>query len=532
MTQTRPPYFEPDGKTVTDAWRQTYGFFVMSPRGKLVHEYVPTPLQLEFHESTAPNCIIEGSRGTGKSVAIRNDAHMRSLKYPGYTYLIVRRTMPELKKSHLRFIDMEMKAFGGNFHKTDAIAYYPEMEGKVSQGFFSHCETEDDMLKLLSSEYCIVYFDEISTFTWTMITKISSCIRVPEGMGLDGLVRGGTNPIGVGADDVRRYYIVKDIRPEEDSEYRPEDYQAIHTTLDDNPHIDRQDYIRRLSQLPEHIRRAWLDGEWIVEGAYFHDFKPSRKLRDDEQIPPGAVDGFTEVKGVRTIDWHVTISYPRVSNRLSEDMSWQSPFQWLQVYRTVDWGFAPDPAICLWIASLPNGRAFVFKEKTWFSTPAATVANEIVTESAGMRIAETFCDPTMFIGSQATEYHSIGDIFWSNGVPLSPSVNDRAHAGFVIHEYLNTILTDGLPKLQIYEPGCPQLVRTIPIMRTHKTDPRKIANGNDHYVIALAYFCMGWIGQSREPYRAPVPRYLQPKSNRRVVLGAESVRTGPRFGGR
>jgi hypothetical protein len=517
MSKNRPPYFNPDGTFPSPEWAASYGFIVHNKHGKIVHKYIPQPLQLDFHESVVANCIMEGSRGTGKSLAIRNDAHMRALAVPGYTYLVVRRVLRELKTSHLKFIEQEMLAFGGTYHKTDNIAYYPN----GSKGFYASCESEEDMLKLLSSEFAIIYFDEISTFPWSMIQKIASCLRVPEDSGMLALLRGGTNPIGVGADEIRRYYIDKDVDLAEDPEYRPEDYQAIHQTLADNVHIDRAQYIRRLSSLPEHIRKAWLDGEWIVEGAYFHDYKPVRTVTAKDNAK--TLEAYTPGS---TIEWHVVSSLPTVRNKRVQDMGWDEPFQWLQVYRAIDWGFSPDPAVCLWIAVLPVGRAFVLKERTWKSTPASQVAADIVQESKGMRIVDSLCDPTMFIGSAATDNTSIGDIFEDNGVPLTPSINDRAACGFAIHEYLNTIMEDGLPKLQIYGPGCPQLTRTIPQMRVHKTDPRKIANGNDHYCISLGYFCQGRIGTSREPHTVHTPLYMKPKAEAGFRLGSESVRSG------
>ncbi len=517
----RPTFLEIDGKTVTQEWTDAYGFIVKTPAGKVVHRYIPTPKQLDFHESIAPNCILEGSRGTGKSVALRNDAHMRAMSYPGFTYLVVRLSMPELKKSHLRWMPQEMRNLGGSFHKTDAIATYPN----GSQGFFSHCSDEEEMMKLLSSEYDAIYFDEISTFTWETITKICTCLRVREDSGLLAIVRGGTNPIGAGSAEVRRHYIIKDITPEEDRDYDPDDYQAIHTTLDDNPHIDRVQYIKRLSKLPAHIRRAWLDGEWVVEGAYFHDYKP-RKVRVGQDDLP----------------WHVVNEYPVIPSQKG-DGTLETPFHWIQFYRAIDWGFSPDPCVCLWIASLPNGRAFVLKERTWLSTTAAQVAKDIKADSEGYRVVDTFCDPTMFFGSEATDYMAIGDIFETNGVPMTRSKNDRAAAGFAIHEYLNTLLPctcpacenrgkkgepplhEPLPKLQIYEPGAPKLVRTLGEVRTDKNHPERIANGNDHYVIALAYFCFGHIGVSRETLEARTPRWMRPKRKEgtRYRLGQNSV---------
>jgi len=465
-------------------------FRVLGADGSVAYEYIPTPLQLRFHGSIAPNCILEGSRGTGKSVAIRNDGHMRALTTPGLSYLVLRRSMPEQRKTHLKFIGAEMDTLGGYFNKTESIAYYPN----GSTGFYSHCEDDETMIKLLGGEWAVIYFDEVTTFSAEQITKISTCARVPEGSGLTALVRGGTNPIGEGADYVYRYYIAKDITPEEDSDYHPDDYEAIHTVLADNPHVSREQYRKRFSSLPEHIRKAWLDGEWVVEGAYFADFQP---VRDGKP-------------------WHVVSELPRV------DGQWLLSLPWIQVFRVVDWGYWPDPAVCIWLAVLPNGRVIAFKERSWTRATAAEVARDIKNNSAGMRIAETFCDPKMFDGSEATG-NSIGDIFERNGVSLTRSRNDRSAAGFSIHEYLNTVLEDGLPKIQIWDQGCPMLLKTIPMMRMDKKNPARIADGNDHYVISLGYFCQGRVGPSRESHKSAVKPWMR-NTSKPWRVGSESVR--------
>lgn len=491
----RPQFLEDDNLTVTQEWYNRYTFLVSHPKfGQ--HIYTPNPKQVDFHESNALYCIMEGTRGTGKSLAIRNDAHMRALACPGMTYLVIRRTMPELKKTHLRFIRAEMQKLGGYYHGTDNIAYYPN----GSQGFYSQCDSEEDMLKLLSSEYAVIYFDELTTFTGEQITKIATCARVPEDSGLTALIRGGTNPLGVGAEYVMKYYITKDVVPEEDDEYLPEDYVAIHTVMGDNPRIDEKKYRKKFSSLPEHVRRAWLDGEWVMEGAYFMDFRPEK-------------DGKP---------WHVVKVLPKVDDGGRFTSIFDTP--WIRVYRTVDWGFFPDPAVCLWIAILPNGREIVFAEDDWTQTTAKDVAASIKSQSPdGMRIAETFCDPTMYANQAATD-HSVGDIFEMNGVPLTKSTNNRITAGYAIHEHLNMILDDGLPKIQIYAPGCPRLVKTFPTLRIDKHNPKKIADGNDHWVIALAYYCMALTGASKAPLVAARRAWQKPKKGTRTVLGSGSVR--------
>jgi len=501
---TRPPYTLADGKTINPEWKARYSFVAVSKDGKYRHTYVPSPKQLDFHESEVLNCIMEGRRGTGKSWAIRNDAHVRALAFPGFTYLVVRRTMGELKKTHLKFLDREMKCFNGSFNKTDSIANYPN----GSLGFYASCNSEDEMLKLLGGDYHAIYFDEITTFTGEQIGKIGTCLRVPEdpeGTGVTILprLRGGTNPIGIGAEYVHAHFITKDVNYEEEPDYNPNDYLAIHLDAVDNLYIDPEKYDKQFAGVPEHIRRAWKDGEWIVEGAYFNDFHAT-------------IDGQP---------WHVLSELPLLGE--GETMRPMLACSWLLIYRALDWGFSPDPAVALWIAMLPNGRAIVFKERDWTMTVASQVAQQMEHSSNGLRVVETYADPTLFANQQATELHSLADIFADNGVSLTKSRNDRSAIGFAIHEWLNTILEDGKPKLQFYGPGCPKLVKTLPMMRVDKNNPTRIADSsNDHWTITLGYFCQGRIGTSDEQPtgQTVLPWWMQHTDPTRLVLGRESVR--------
>src|SRR5262245_6407966 len=121
----------------------------------------------------------------------------------------------------------------------------------------------------LSSEFARLYVDEITTFPGDMILKLASTVRVPEGSDALAALRGGTNPLGESAAWVKRWFIDKDVPLEESEDYRPEDYTALKMVPADNPHMDWKQYTRRLANLPEHVRRAWLLGEWVIEGVYF-----------------------------------------------------------------------------------------------------------------------------------------------------------------------------------------------------------------------------------------------------------------------
>ena len=473
-----PSDVDPASLMVLDENDQLTVMYTPTPKGKLVHA-----------DDSTPNLLIHGPRGTGKSTILRFDAHMRAMKFPGFKYLILRRTMPQLRKSHLGFIEAEMKKLGGKYNKTENVAYYPN----GSKGYFSHCETEADVLNLLSSEFDLIIFDELTTFTIDMFIKISACARVSTGSGRIALVRAGTNPLGESTAGVMRYFITKDVSPEENPDYDSSEFGDLYIGASDNPHLDMVAYQRRLSNLQGHARKAWLDGTWEIEGAYFTDFFP-RMVVDGEQRP-----------------WHVIDELPTVKGKplLAQE--------WIQIYRAVDSGFNPDPAVCLWIAVMPNGCAIVFKEDHWLSTVARDVAKDITKESQGMRVVDTFADPTMF----ATKAHTglaDSDYYETEGVSLTASRNDRAAMGKAIHEWLGTII-DGAPKLQILRSGCPQLIKTLPEMQRDKNDPRKIAPGNDHWVVTLAYFCQGYSTPSVEYTPSTLPLWMRKKQTAVARVG-------------
>lgn len=458
---------------------------VVDETGKETIIYAPMDYQCAYHASTAPNLLALGTRGTGKSLMGRMDAILRCLAVPNFRALILRRTMPELRRSHLVYIEREMKLLGGIFLHTTFTARFPNGSSIV----FAHVETEADILNFLSSEYSLIFFDELSTFSLNQFLQISAAARAPEGCGHTALVRAGSNPLGSGAEWMEAWFVTHNVRLEDYPDYNPDDFEMQFSSLDQNQHLDRKAYAARLRNLPEHVRRAWLLGEFVNEGAYFSDF---HKTKEDGS------------------PWHVVGQLPTWKGESVLDLPW------INIYRAIDWGYFPDPAVCLWIAVLPNKRAFVFKERKWLRTLAADVAKDIKRESQGMRIVESFCDPTMLI-KEGQDY-SIGEIFESNGVPVTAAKNDRILYGYAVHEYLNEQI-DELPKIQMLQYACPDLIRTIPQMRMDKTDPRKLGDGDDHWVVALAYFCMGQASPSKDPVAVVSRRWMQPHSQMRRNIG-------------
>jgi hypothetical protein len=460
--------------------------------------YVPSPKQQDYHLRTEANVLFWGGRGSGKSICGRWDAHMRALAHPGFNYVILRRTYPELQRSHLVHIQREMKKLGGYFHHTDRIAHYPN----GSRGYFSHCANDDDVLNLLSAEFAMMVFDELSTFEWEMFTKLSASVRVPVGSGLTAMVRGLTNPLGPSAQKIVDYFVTKSVDPEEDPDYNPEDWYSIHANLADNPHLDQHQYKKRFAGLPSHVRKAWVDGEFVLENALF-DFSPTKR------------NGVGETKPYHVIP----------------DIDLKKVLDTATIYRTIDVGWFPDPTIVLWIAHLGN-RYIVFHEEMRHKTTAADMAQIIKETDARLgvkRVAMTYCDPSMDINTTA-DIRTVKDIFEQNGIPMECSVNKRDLFATVVHQALNAEAYEDLPRLQIYQNGprgCPYLTKTLPMMRFNPKDPHKMDDHkDDHAVVALAYFLISSASSDMHEMQSAKARpWMVEKRDNRLVLGNDQVRT-------
>lgn len=476
------------------------GISIIGPDGKEVLLYAPTEKQLEYHSRTEPNVLFWGGRGSGKSMCGRWDAHLRALSHPGFTYVILRRTYPELQRSHLVHIAREMKQLGGSYNATSRIAYYPN----GSQGFFSHCATEEDVLKLLSAEFALAFFDELSTFEWSMFTKLAASVRVPVGSGLTAMVRAATNPLGPSAQEILRYFVNKEVDPAEDPDYNPNDWYSIHANLEDNPYLDEKQYRKRFSGLPAHVRKAWVEGEFVLENALF-DFQPFRRVEN--------ADG----------------TFSRTPYHVIPDGNLDIPklVKTATIYRAIDVGWFPDPSIVLWIAHLGN-RHIIFHEKLWYKTIAADIAADIkeIDEALGVkRVAMTYCDPSMDINTTA-DVRTIKEIFENNGIPMENSINDRALFASTMHAALAEEALPGIPRLQIYSKGCPYLIKSIPQQRFDPKHPLKMADHpDDHAVVASCYYLMSHSADPRKdfPTTGEMPRWMRPKQANNWVLGRDNV---------
>lgn len=474
-----------------------YKITITAPSGQEIVFWEPFEKQIQFHESNTTNLYARGSRGSGKSQLLRNDAHIRAMSVPGINLVLVRKTLKELNKNHIMSADAdiraEMQQLGGWYHGTNYVANYPT----GSKLFFSHVEGDTGALNLLGAEFAGLYVDEITTIPWDNFMRLTSSLRVKKGSGLKAVVRAAANPFGESAAEVEKYFVTKDVLPEEDPDYDPEEWDYIQINMEDNPHADVEQYKKRLSNLPPYLRKAWLTGEYADEEALF-DFKPSQDNKP----------------------YHVI-------NELNVDALVNKA----RIYRAFDWGWSPDPSYCLWIAHLGN-RFIAFHEKTWNKTIIPDIAQDIKEEDAKLgisRIWGTYVDPSLSIHTGG-EIRTNLEIFEANGIPMEPSINNRELYASFVHMALAEEAGPNTPRLQIYKGnkdlGCPYLVKAMPLMRVNLKKTKSMADHkHDHPVVTLAYFLISHSSLERKEVRQVKLRpWMRPNKEEIWTLGNSSRR--------
>lgn len=398
----------------------------------------PSPRQEEFLRAQSRFVAYGGARGGGKSWAVRQKALLLALEHPGIRLLLLRRSYPELRENHIR----PLRALAGE------AAVYKETEKAMdfctgSRLKFGYCDSEGDVLQYQGQEYDVIFIDEATQFTEFQFTTLTACLRgansLPKRMYLT------CNPGGVGHDWVRRLFVDREYRPTE----QPGDYTFIPARVYDNAVLMRQDpgYVKLLENLPEDLRRAWLEGEWdLFAGRFFPEFR-----RELHTVEPFAV-----------------------------------PRHWRR-YCTMDYGL--DMLAGYFIAVDDDGRAWVYREIYESGLIASQAAGRIL--ACGEAVEEYLAPPDLWNRRQDTG-RSVAEIFLEAGIYLQKAQNTRAAGWMDLKEWLHPG-ADGAPALRIFR-TCQNLIRTMGALRYEDkgsgdaaSEPHELTHGPD----ALRYFAAG-----------------------------------------
>ena len=483
--------------------------------------YKAFPRQKEFHESEAKYRLFGGAAGPGKTKALLWEAIRQALEVAGCDTLLLRRTFPELESS---LISQFRRDVPRSWYKSYNESKHLVTWNNGSTTRFGYCRNENDVYQYQGAEFLFIGVDELTHFTLKQWQFLTSRNRCPAKVYSDGknagkrivpCMAGATNPGNVGHAWVKALWVdhVPPAGFERADLYKPRDYDFIRARIEDNPiYANDAEYRRTLEALPEHLRRAFLDGDWnVFAGQYFDIFDIGRHTARPEEV--------------RLEPW-----WPR----------------WI----SIDWGFQ-HPSAVYWHCAVPQpvvrDSGFVTRERTHeagapHESPVTSHQSRIITyrefvqnglsprmlaqaiaeRSGRERISEVFLSPDAFAHrtSESSIAEQLGDVLVINGLPRpSPADDDRMGGWQLMYQMLESnawLITETCPKLI----ECiPQLVRD----NRRQEDIRKV-EGDDPADAARYGLVSGGriagVGPAYVPARAgQAPPFYSPANAPRFVSG-------------
>ena len=384
-----------------------------------------------------------GARGGGKSWAVRKKAALLGLRYPGIRMLLLRRTFPELRENHILPLMAELNGIA-SYKETDKSFLFPN----GSRLRLGYCDNDADVLQYQGQEFDIIFIDEATQFTRYKYDVLTACLRgandFPKRFYLT------CNPGGVGHEWVKRLFITRRYERGEN----PADYTFIPARVYDNRALMTRDpgYVGMLENLPEDLRRAWLDGDWnVFVGQYFTEWRE---------------------------DIHVVEPFP-------------IPEGWRR-YFAMDYGL--DMLAGYWIAVDGRGRAYVYREVFKPGLVISDAAKEI--RRLTVEPVYSYIAPPDLWNRRQDTGKSVAEIFAEQGIPLVRARNDRVAGWLDMKEWLKPV-TDETGEmsagLRVFR-SCPHLIESIPALQFDEKNPSDCAaepHEFTHGPDAIRYFLAG-----------------------------------------
>lgn len=428
--------------------------------------FIPYPAQERFLTCPAPEALLEGNRGGGKSDALLIDYACAVNKGYGvdWTGILFRREYKHLEelvaKSRKYFHEIFPEAV---FKASKSDYYWAFPEGE--RLYFRTAKDENDYYSYHGHQYPWIGYDELTTWgTSGFYDSMKSCWRTTN-PNVPKRIRATTNPYGIGHAWVKEKFI--DPAPREIIIYDgPVPRVAIHSDLRENKALLEADphYIDTLANLSNEVKRqAWYEGSWdIVAGAFFSKSWGIKNIIEPFKIPK---------------HWYKFVSF--------------------------DWGYSKPFSVGWWAISdgegnLPRGAMIRFRE--WYGCEAGepdvglqmTVEQvaDGIKERTQERIDYYIADPAIFKndgGESHAERFQFKDILFSRA-------DNTRHAGWdLMRQRMEGI--DGIPMFYVFN-TCRDFIRTIPALLYDEKDYEDLdTNMEDHIADESRYAVMSrpWV---------------------------------------
>jgi len=429
-------------------------------------DYDPFDRQKIFQNSRAKYRLFGGAAGPGKTKALLWEAIRQAHKVDRCDTLLLRRTYPELESSLLAYFRRDVRR---ELYKSYNESKHLVTWTNGSTTRFGYCRNENDVYQYQGAEFLFIGIDELTHFTlkqWQFLTSRNRC-PVPNSF---SNMAGATNPGNIGHAWVKALWV--DHQPPAGFEradlYDARDYDFIRARIDDNPlYADDNEYRRTLEALPEHLRRAFLDGDWnVFAGQYFDIFDYGRHTARPEELRletwwPRWISIDWGFQHPSAVYWHCAVPVDSRQFKV-EDKE--------ETRRVKDFSFNSQP-------STFNSRIVTYREFVQNGLSPRMLAQAIAERSGRERINEVFLSPDAFAHrtSEASIAEQLGDVLVANGLPRpAPADDDRVGGWQLMYQLLES-------NAWVITENCARLIECIPQLvrddRRHE-DIRKV-DGDD-----------------------------------------------------
>lgn len=454
--------------------------------------YEPQKKQALFHNSMARYPLAEGGRGGGKTTSLLWEAIRECIEVAGCNCLLLRRTLTAMEKGGIEddFLKHVPRRLYRSHNGSKHIVKWPN----GSNLFFGHIKTDADLLQYQGPEFLFIGWEELTQFTyrqWDFMKGSNRCsikTYVLDGVEYDTRPRMAavTNPNGTGSGWVKALWITKHPVGEMALNYNPADYEAIHSTYEDNfVYANDANYISSLNAIVDPVlRQAWIPGSWeILAGQFFQNWDPERHVKR-----------FSDVVF----------------------LSWQP--RWI----SIDWGFEHATVVLWWTRVQVKTELDQDKQRTILlcyrqlilrHTNEELVAEKIVSANhTGDKfdaIGSIYLSPDRF--AHIDQHHSIadkmGDVFVQYDMPRPERANNRRIDGWRLCYTLLDI--DGIAILDT----CRDVIDSIPqLQRDEKEIEDAQADGNELFLDvceSFRYGVMSYASEQAVPREEELQRRIQ-----------------------
>ena len=464
--------------------------------------YRPNPKQVLLHNAPVSYddiwiILYGGTRGGGKSAGILGDAVQFCMTYPGAKCCIIRESLDAVKQSFLDKLPTLFPQYVNGVkiydYREKSTSFYPSRCIIFPNGSYITLQRVADYKEATNKqgwEFHYLAVDEVTKHEERTINYLLTCVRSAEitnkytgkPLRIPTKVVFGCNPGGIGHKWVKKRFI--DTTVVKYNEHKTPVQTKDHIELVENP-FKRGTYVRRfirfipasyldnpflndsyiamLDALPEHKKQLDMYGNWDVVAGKFFD------LQKEQIVEPRMVaDDLRHFK------------------------------ERIKIFASIDWGYNPSKACCLWHAVFPDHRVITFKELYTGDMVFEDFVKAIAEASKDMDLELTCLPHDMFRHGDRYRDSSgkvIGetksDVFES--YDLSPQSVESGNGHLQdrydkIHSACRIRNDDGVYKFRI-STACTNLIDEFDHAVVDDNNPEKL-KGSDHALDAYGHFLM------------------------------------------